>query len=334
MDLKELLETIVSYQNHFWSEPKDISIQEVLDGIRGDKHLQITQHLRDLYTQGNTEQYSEEKRKLPGVTFSASFEGRRESDHIKKYNSVIVLDIDKLGPQKLASTKAALRNDEFVFAFWESPSQNGLKGLVHIQSSEPEIAHDVHKFHKHAFSELADHFADTHDIQLDKSGSDIPRLCFISWDKDLVLKKEPISFRISEITDDQRNTARNKSFHKKSTNKRDLLNNPRGKNDSHNRKTITNIIKYLNRNSLSITWSYQEWYSVARAISKSFTFDVGWAYFLQLSRMDKKKFNENECHNLLINCYENNRDEISFGTIIHLAKEKGFKHKEKNAEST
>ena len=49
---------------------------------------------------------------------------------------------------------------------------------------------------------------------------------------------------------------------------------------------------------------------------------------------DKKKFNENECHNLLINCYENNRDEISFGTIIHLAKEKGFKHKEKNAEST
>ena len=88
---------------------------------------------------------------------------------------------------------------------------------------------------------------------------------------------------------------------------------------------MKNIIKYLDKKSLSITWSYYDWYKVAQSVAETFTFDVGIEYFIQLSRMDEKKFNENECHNLLTNCYINDRSEISFGTIIHLAKEQGFK---------
>ena len=321
MDLKELLETTVSYQDHFWSEPKDISIQEVLDEISGDKHLQITQHLRDLYIQEDPKQYSDEKKKLPGVTFSASFEGRRDREHIKKYNSLIVIDIDKLGVSKLQSTKEILRSDEYVFAFWESPSQDGLKGLVHVKIPASFEAVDITLLHKHAFSELSEYFVDSHSIALDKSGSDIPRLCFLSWDQVLVLKPKIHSFEVSEISADQRR----KTHAKRVASENDLLHNPKGKNDSHNRKVMKNIIKYLDKKSLSITWSYYDWYKVAQSVSETFTFDVGIEYFLLLSRMDEKKFNENECHNLLTNCYINDRSEISFGTIIHLAKEQGFK---------
>ena len=92
--------------------------------------------------------------------------------------------------------------------------------------------------------------------------------------------------------------------------------------------TMKNIIKYLTKNKLSITNSYDEWYRVAIIIANSFTYDVGEKYFLQLSQLDKSKYNEVECKNILIDCYENSRGEINFNSIIHLASEKGFKYNE------
>ncbi len=50
--------------------------------------------------------------------------------------------------------------------------------------------------------------------------------------------------------------------------------------------------------------------------------------------MDKDKFNEMECNNLLINCYQNSRGEIGFNTIIHLATLQGYKYKNTSVEST
>jgi hypothetical protein len=182
---------------------------------------------------------------------------------------------------------------------------------------------------------LVKYFFENYSIELDTSGSDFTRLCFVSHDKELILKNEIQSFNVEfkPIHNSTKNSTI-KAPKTKWISSKDTLLNPMGKNNPYHRKTMKNIIKYLSKNSLSITDSYEKWLRVAFAISNSFTYDIGLKYFIDLCILDSDKFDETECKNLLINCYENTRGEISFNTIVHLAVTAGFNYKIINAKST
>lgn len=335
METKELLETELSYQDHFWTEIKKTYLKSVLNEIKGEKHEQFTNYLRGFYANGDKENYGLHKRKLPVVTFCGSFETERTKDFLKIYNYLIVLDIDKLGGSELQRVKKVLLQENYVFSFWESPSKDGIKGLIHLNYSFDINEVGIDNSHKMAFNQLVNYFFENYEIELDTSGSDFTRLCFISQDKELVLKNDIKSFKVEfkpiQNSSKKSNirTPRNKGISSK-----DTLFNPMGKNNAYHRKTIRNIIKYVTKNSLSITDSYEKWLRVAFAISNSFTFDIGLNYFIELCILDSNKFNETECKNLLLNCFENTRGEIGFNTIIHLAVETGFNYKNINAKST
>jgi hypothetical protein len=338
MEVEKLLDLKVSYQDHFWTGIKETTLKSVLDEIKGEKHSRFTNYLRKLYFSGDKENYGIHKRKLPVVTFCGFFEIERTKDFLKEYNYLIVLDIDKLGKSELNRIKQALFKDRIVFSFWESPSKDGIKGLVHLKYNFEIVKYGVDYSHKVAFGQLIKYFMEKHNIALDRSGSDITRLCFVSWDKILVLKEKIVSFEVENIsmhaaTIKKTQIAITKSV--KNVRLKDILYNPNGKNNQYHRKTIKNIIKYLTKNDLSITHSYEEWLGIAFAISSSFTYDIGSKYFIELCKLDEDKFNENECKNFLINCYEYSRGKIGFSTIMHFASEKGFKiRKNVNAEST
>lgn len=336
MNIKEILLFEVSYLDHFWTNIKDVSLKNVLDEIKGNKHHNITDYLRSLYHQRDFENYGTQKRKLPAVTFCASFEKERTKDYIKKYNFLIVIDIDKLG-EEINNVKQKLVDEDYVFSFWESPSQDGIKGLVYLDYNFDIETISIDNAHKIAFSQITDYFRNKHEIELDQSGSDYTRLCFISCDKSLVLKDVITSFIVENKPiqiNKQKKIQTKKVIAIDNLSSKDLLHNPKGRNNQYQRKIIKDIIKYLNRNSLSITKTYEEWLRVAFAISNSFTYDIGLKYFIELSKLDNEKFNVNECTNFLVNCYENSHREIGFNTIIHFATTKGFKYKNINAEST
>jgi hypothetical protein len=335
MESRELLETEVSYQDHFWSEIKKANLRSVLSEIKSVKHEQFTNYLRGFYNNGDKENYGLHKRKLPVVTFCGTFETERTKEFLKNYNYLVVLDIDKLGISELERVKSLLLQDNYVFSFWESPSKDGIKGLVHLKYNFDinEVGIDIS--HKIAFSQLVAYFLKNYEIELDTSGSDFTRLCFISQDKYLVLKDDLESFNVDFKP--IQNTPRQSDIKipkVKGISSKDILFNPNGKNNAYHRKTIKDIIKYLTKNSLSITDSYEKWLRVAFAISNSFTFDVGVKYFIELCVLDPEKFNKIECSNLLINCYESTRGEIGFSTIIYLAVETGFNYKNINTKST
>ncbi len=336
MELKEILYITVSYQDHFWTDIQETTLKSVLNEIKGEKHSRFTNYLREFYFKGDKDNYETHKRKLPVVTFCGSFGTKRSKDFLKEYNYLVVLDIDKLGSIELDRIKQVLLNDKYFFSFWESPSKDGIKGLIHLKYSFNIIENGVDYSHKVAFSQLVKYFNKNHNIELDRSGSDITRLCFISCDKELVLKDKIISFEIENkltpISIKKNRIVKTELL--KNANLKDILYNPKGKNNQYHRKTIKNITKFLTKNSLSITNSYEEWLCVAFAISNSFTYDIGHKYFVNLCKLDKDKFNETECKNFLINCYENSRGEIGFNSLIHFASEKGFKYKNINAEST
>ncbi|WP_154859545.1 BT4734/BF3469 family protein [Cyclobacterium xiamenense] len=337
MEIKDILNTQISYQDHFWTPLKTITIRQAFTEIKGDKHLKYTKFLRNYYLKGDKENYAISKRKLPVVTFCGTYEKERTKENLKDYNSLVVLDIDKLGNDELKRVKGILSNDVYVLSFWESPSKDGIKGLVHLKYKFEIQKYGFDTSHKIAFKQLVDYFKENYQIELDISGSDITRLCFISWDDKITVKDCFDSFTIKEISNVI--TSKNKVNPKavkniKVASSKDLLNNPFGKNSQYHRKTIKNITNYLTKNSLSITKSYADWLRVAFAIANSFTFEVGKKYFLALCKLDLEKFNEVECNNLLINCYENSRGEIGFNTIIHLATLQGYKYKINSVEST
>ncbi|HAO05537.1 MAG TPA: hypothetical protein DCQ50_00860, partial [Chryseobacterium sp.] len=173
-----------------------------------------------------------------------------------------------------------------------------------------------------------EYFLEKYNIELDKSGSDISRLCFLSFDNNLVLKTNFSNFEIIEndiIVVGKSHIKKN--VKQKFASNLDALYNPLDKNNPFDRKIMTDIIRHLKNKNLSITYSYEEWCKVAMAISNTFTYEIGLNYFLKLSSLDRDKYNVESCTNFLINCYETRKGNVNFSSVVYLANQKGYSTK-------
>lgn len=338
MDLENILNKKVSFQKNVWSLlEEELLVREILQRIkREDLKVQIDE-LRMLLTIDKG-QYDRHKKKLPGVTFCGVFNTNRKGEDLKDYNNIIVIDIDKLTDEQLEKTREALKDDEFVFAFWKSPSGKGFKGLVSVQYNLPIDNENALFCHKEAFQCLVNYFYERYSVELDISGSDITRLCFLSSDSNLVLKTSFSCFSVEiNIEKEVENVNKNSSSAEKikiRVGRKQLLLSPNGKNLSYHRNQINSIIKFLTKRNLSITETYDDWLRVALVIANSFTHDIGEKYFLSLCQLDGLKHNEIESKNLLIYCYENSRGELKFKTLLYLAQQKGYKNKKEKRGGT
>lgn len=328
-EITDLLEKKVSYQENTWSEVAfDTTIKSILSDIKSDKHKIQVENLRQQLEKGNKDYYDNHKKKLPAVTFSATFEAKRTRENLKDYNPIIVIDIDKLDELQLKQTFEQLNDDEYVISFWRSPSNNGYKGLISIDYQFDISEIEIEAIHKSAFNKLSIYFLEKYNIVLDKSGNDITRLCFLSYDNNLILKSKSNKFIITkdEIIFSVKSKSKDKTMITFSSN-RDALFNPLNRNNQFDRKIMSDIIRFLNNKNLSITSKYEEWCKVGMAISNSFTYDIGIKYFLKLSSLDIGKFNEVTCTNFLNNCYETRKGNVNFNSIVYLANQQGYKTK-------
>ncbi len=331
--VQDLLSRSVSYHQAAWAPPsQEQTVLHVLDDIRNGTYASRVTRLRDLIASGNREQYNVDKKRLPGVTFSGTFTLKRQVDALKEYNPLLVLDIDHLGQTELAEASSALRDDVHVLACWNSPSHEGIKGLVGVTFSEELTAADVPLRHRAAFSELLSYFRRTHSITLDQSGSDVTRLCFVSADNDLHLRHDATAFTVQSIPENLAAkharpapaTARGTSL-RTTTISHGILNRSQGKNAARDRAAIKSIIKFLEKRDRSITASYDQWVRVAFAIANTFTYNIGAECFLRLCRLDGNDHDEEGSRLLLESCYLGSRGELSLGTIWHYAQEFGYK---------
>lgn len=327
-----ILDLKVSFQENTWTNVSVVepTIRYVLHAIKSEKYKKQVTDLRTNLEKGNIEFYNDNKKRLPAVTFSATFNENRTRENVNYYNSLIVLDIDKLNTEQIEVCFEQLLQDEFVFSFWRSPSNNGFKGLVQLEYTDIPNEMDLDTKHKSAFKKLSTYFQETYNLELDKSGSDISRLCFLSYDTNLVIKETSKKFQIKndDINVVALKTSNGRTKKIKFVSNRDALYNPLERDNQQVRKLMTDIIRHLTNNNLSITFSYTEWCKVAMAIANTFTYDIGLNYFTKLSKLDGAKFNEIHCKNFLINCYETRNGNVTFASIIHLANEKGYKTKQ------
>lgn len=163
----DILNLKVSFQENTWANISayEPTIKSILEDIQSDKYKQVTD-LRNNLKNGNTDYYNDNKKRLPAVTFSATFNINRTRENVKIYNSLIVIDIDKLYGEQITTCYNSLLEDEFVYSFWRSPSANGFKGLVKIGFIEISSEIDLDTKHKSAFKKLSTYFQNKYNLEL------------------------------------------------------------------------------------------------------------------------------------------------------------------------
>ena len=326
MDILNILQLNTSFQRNTWAGiTEEISIADVLNRIKSDKHENEIFRLRELLRAGKSESYGIYKKLLPCVTFCGTFKDARKKELLKNYNYVIVIDIDKLDEEEFNKVRNLLDLDEYVISFWESPSGSGFKGLIKVDYDVDVDNSQINFYHSNAFREISIYFENRYNISLDDSGSDTTRLCFLSHDKNLKIKSTAKAFVINSTNVLELNKKIiPRSFQKKEAFSRHALYNPNNKNKPIDRKIIQSIIKFLTKRKLSITYDYEEWYRVAFAISNTFTYEIGEKYFISLCKLDTDKFNETNCKNMLNYAYLNSSGKIKFTSLIYYANQKGY----------
>ncbi len=162
------------------------TIPMILDEIKTGKYKHAIVYLRKSLSENKMEAYEKAKKSLPAFTPSGKFIGGRKMEFLVEYSNCIILDIDKLNTEELVKVNHLARQCEFTYACFISPSGNGLKILVKVSSTKNE--------HKETFLAIQDHYEKLLNLEIDKSGKDITRLCFYSWDENLFINENAKTF--------------------------------------------------------------------------------------------------------------------------------------------
>ena len=161
-------------------------LSAILEEIKNGKYKPGIVYLRKSLAENKTEAYNKAKKSLPAFTPSGKFVGGRKLEFLTEYSKFIILDIDKLSAADLQNAKHLANQSEFTYASFISPSGNGLKILVKIDTPKSE--------HKETFLKVQAHYETILKLEIDKSGKDVTRLCFYSWDENLYHNPDASTF--------------------------------------------------------------------------------------------------------------------------------------------
>lgn len=176
-----------------------ITLFDALNSIRTNVYGEQIKNIRRLLNNGNFQSYKSKKKQLPSYIFSGIAYGDRHKFDISGYTSLIVVDIDKL--ENIELVKSQLKSDCHVISVWISPSGNGLKALFYLDYRTP-VNDNVWILHEHcAFPQIENYLLSKYGIHIDKTGADITRLCFVSSDSEIHLKKEFQPFPVDMTLD-------------------------------------------------------------------------------------------------------------------------------------
>ena len=161
-------------------------IQRIVTGERG--LAEKTSHLNHLY-QHNSDTYDREKVDLPAVTWSGTFPaGQRKAESLLDHTGYIVLDIDNdIDLDKVRSDLTSHPNVAFAFI---SPSGTGIKPVVRVDPVPQNVAE-----HKAAFDAVLSVFSEYAEQDPTKlpAQRDPNRLCFLAHDPTAVDRRDTAS---------------------------------------------------------------------------------------------------------------------------------------------
>lgn len=305
---------IVTEFINFNKDVAQLPITAVLEAIQSGRCRPEVRLLRKLLADGNDAEYKKQKRFLPAFTPSASFSGGRTLKHIRQYNALIILDIDKLNPENLEKIFAQVSEISFTYACFRSPSNLGFKILVKTDAEQST--------HLQTFEAVKNHYESILHVPIDPSGKDITRLCFYSWDPNLYLNPSAEVFQLSlhnchaELIE-ARPSNDNTHPVAEALEATPLLNaEPIEATD------IPILTTLLETRNIDITTDYNSWLNIGFALADALK-EAGRDYFHRISRISPL-YNAVDCDKQYNNCLKSNRAGITGKTLFFIAKQHGI----------
>lgn len=160
--------------------------------IQEGKYKEQVEAIRKLIAEGEEKEADKLKKQLPAFTPSGTFDNGRKAELLTQYSGYVILDLDKLNPTDLERAKSLVALAPYTFAAFISPSGNGLKIIVPVNSTA--------EHHKLAFQQVCDYYEQALQLVVDPSGKDVSRLCFMSYDLDCYrnINAEPFKVNIEQ----------------------------------------------------------------------------------------------------------------------------------------
>jgi hypothetical protein len=158
---------------------KTLKMHEIHTLIKSDTYKDVTAKLRTIQDPKAKRTYKANN--FDYVTFSGEFE-RRNDNNLINHSSLITIDFDHL--PNLNEVKKQLLEDEYFETelLFTSPSGNGLKWIIKIDLSQAT--------HQEFFKAVSNYLQQKYKLEVDQSGKDISRACFLSYDPTAFLHKK------------------------------------------------------------------------------------------------------------------------------------------------
>jgi len=125
---------------------------------------------------------------LPGFIAAGLFT-ERNAKAWQAASGLMVADFDKVAD--LDTLRASLATDQCVALLFTSPSGNGCKAVLRVPVVEPDMAQ-----HARAFAAAERWASEVHGADLDQTGKDAARLCYLSNDPDALLRLDAVALDI------------------------------------------------------------------------------------------------------------------------------------------
>ena len=150
---------------------KTVSLVQVYNAITGEYYKQNTEKLRSISDVVQARKYKAAN--FDYCTFSGVFTSRNDKSLVT-HSELMCIDFDHV--QNIDTLRQALLADEYFDTqlLFISPSGDGLKWIIEIDTRKAP--------HGEYFASVANYILQTYGIEVDKSGRDISRACFLPHD--------------------------------------------------------------------------------------------------------------------------------------------------------
>jgi hypothetical protein len=179
----------VGFYSSFGDKGTDVALNEILSAIKDGEFKESIERLRNL----RDDEYDAAKRKLPHFAPSGLFGSARRIEFLTEYVPVIILDVDHLGFEEAINLRNKASLIEHTIAAFLSPGGQGFKILVLTDSTK--------ETHLAVFNQVVAFYEETLNIKIDRSGKDISRACFVSYDPDICINENVAVFKSEQLID-------------------------------------------------------------------------------------------------------------------------------------
>lgn len=185
---------------------KNMEFSQVINEITSQVHNDKVMAIREAGAKGDLVLYNQLKKALPSFTYAATYKTARRLEYIDNFNNIVGIDLDHIGDEKaIIEISNSLREDKNVYAFFVSPSGDGLKLFFRIDKDQrvddwiKEKQFDrLAVYYSNKFTKISDYVKKTYGVNPDPAVKDITRLCFFSSDKEAYYNPQAIPINIED----------------------------------------------------------------------------------------------------------------------------------------